>query len=381
MPLVELIRGKDTGDEAIARAFDFTRRLRKTPIVVNDSRGFYANRCVGAFILEGHLMLVEGVPPAMIENAARMAGMPVGPLSLTDEVAIDLIWKIMQSAIQDVGEEAADPRQRALLDTMVNRHGRLGRKNSKGFYDYLEGGSKRLWPGLSEFAKNRLDPDAVDVEDLKRRFLATQALEAARNFFRGGRDGCARSGRRLHPRFRLRPVYGRRPQLYRRDRRGGICFAVRGSRKKIWAALRSQRSPHGDGEARRLFLFTRAARVAQDSEQSAADSQTTRNSRMKTVCGRRAPELCRIFVFMENGKSHSRHAVSSRAGGGPCQGSKTGGGLLRRPPLTRPRRAASNGFISIELQTFREDTSAGALRPLRLMCDSAEDFRQNHAFE
>ena len=90
MMLVEIILGKKTGDEALATALDYVRAIRKTPIVVNDTRGFYANRCVLAYLLEGHLMLIEGVPPAMIENAARMAGMPVGPLALTDEIGVDL---------------------------------------------------------------------------------------------------------------------------------------------------------------------------------------------------------------------------------------------------------------------------------------------------
>jgi 3-hydroxyacyl-CoA dehydrogenase/enoyl-CoA hydratase/3-hydroxybutyryl-CoA epimerase len=185
MPLVELIRGQETGDGALALAFDFVRKLRKTPIVVNDSRGFFANRCVGAYILEGHLMLVEGVPPAMIENVARMAGMPVGPLALTDEVAIDLAWKILVATERDLGASAVEPRQRALLDAMVNRHGRLGRKNGKGFYDYFDKGPKRLWPGLRELTPNRLDADALDVAELKHRFLAIQALEAARVFDEG----------------------------------------------------------------------------------------------------------------------------------------------------------------------------------------------------
>ena len=185
MPLVELIRGKETGDEAVARAFDFVRKLRKTPIVVTDSRGFYANRCVGSFLLEGHLMLMDGVPPAMIENVAKLAGMPVGPLALNDEVAIDLAWKILQASVHDLGETSVDPRQRDLLDAMVNRHGRLGRKNGKGFYDYPQNGPKRLWPDLAALAEKRLDPDAINVEELKHRFLAAQALEAARTFAEG----------------------------------------------------------------------------------------------------------------------------------------------------------------------------------------------------
>lgn len=179
MQLVEVIRGKATGDRAVAMALDLVRRLRKTPILVNDARGFFANRCVLAYIREGHLMLREGVPPPMIETVARMAGMPVGPLSLNDEVALDLAWRILQATRIDLGDAAVDPGQIALLDAMVNRHGRLGRKNGKGFYEYPERGTKRLWPGLSELAPRRLDPDAIDVGRLKDRFLAIQAIEAA----------------------------------------------------------------------------------------------------------------------------------------------------------------------------------------------------------
>jgi 3-hydroxyacyl-CoA dehydrogenase/enoyl-CoA hydratase/3-hydroxybutyryl-CoA epimerase len=185
MMLVELIRGKATGDAAIAEAFDFVQALRKTPIVVEDSRGFFANRCVGNYLREGHLMLAEGVPPAMIETVARMAGMPVGPLSLTDEVAIDLVWKILQATKQDLGEGAVDPVQEHLLDRMVNTYGRLGRKNGKGFYDYPEKATKRLWPGLADLQAVKLDPDALDVQELKERLLVAQALEAARTVEEG----------------------------------------------------------------------------------------------------------------------------------------------------------------------------------------------------
>ncbi|MBV8564461.1 MAG: enoyl-CoA hydratase/isomerase family protein [Methylobacteriaceae bacterium] len=178
MMLVEIIKGAKTGSRALAVALDYARAIRKTPIVVNDSRGFYANRCVGNYLLEGHLMLMEGVPPAMIENLARMAGMPVGPLSLNDEVAVDLAWKIVQAAKKD-GEQV-NPLQDQLLDAMVVRHGRLGRKNGKGFYDYPEKGPKRLWPGLADLPSARLDPDGLDRQELKDRFLVTQALEAAR---------------------------------------------------------------------------------------------------------------------------------------------------------------------------------------------------------
>jgi 3-hydroxyacyl-CoA dehydrogenase/enoyl-CoA hydratase/3-hydroxybutyryl-CoA epimerase len=180
MMLVEIIMGEKTGDKALAAALDYVRAIRKTPIVVNDSRGFYANRCVGRYILEGHLMLTEGVPPPMIDNAARMAGMPVGPLTLNDEVAIDLAWKILKATEADLGAQAVDPAQKKLLEEMVEKRGRFGRKNGKGFYDYPQGGPKRLWPGLRELQPRHLDPEQVDIEELKHRFLVVQALEAAR---------------------------------------------------------------------------------------------------------------------------------------------------------------------------------------------------------
>jgi len=180
MMLVEIIMGKETGDAALAMALDFARTIRKTPIVVNDSRGFYASRVVGTYIREGHLMLTEGVPPALIENVARMAGMPVGPLSLTDEVAVDLAWKILKATEADLGPAAVDPKQKALLEEMVEKRSRFGRKNGKGFYDYPQNAPKRLWPGLADLQPNRLDVDDIDIAMLKRRLLGIQALESAR---------------------------------------------------------------------------------------------------------------------------------------------------------------------------------------------------------
>jgi 3-hydroxyacyl-CoA dehydrogenase/enoyl-CoA hydratase/3-hydroxybutyryl-CoA epimerase len=182
MMLTEIILGKQTGDKALAVALDFVRAIRKTPIVVNDSRGFYANRCVLNYIAEGHIMLTEGVPPAMIENVARMAGMPVGPLALNDEVAIDLGLRILRATEADLGPSAVNPAQKKLLIALVEEHGRFGRKNGKGFYDYAPGRPKRLWPGLADLQPTKLDPDSVDIEELKRRLLVTQALEAARTF-------------------------------------------------------------------------------------------------------------------------------------------------------------------------------------------------------
>jgi 3-hydroxyacyl-CoA dehydrogenase / enoyl-CoA hydratase / 3-hydroxybutyryl-CoA epimerase len=180
MMLVEIILGKKTGDVALATALDFVRAIRKTPIVVNDSRGFFANRCVLNYIQEGHLMFMEGVPAPMIENVARMAGMPVGPLSLNDEVALDLGWKILKATEADLGPEAINPEQKWLLQELVEKRGRLGRKNGKGFYDYPQSGPKRLWPGLAELQQKKLDPDTIDIQELKYRLLLVQSLEAAR---------------------------------------------------------------------------------------------------------------------------------------------------------------------------------------------------------
>src|SRR6201746_2007065 len=182
MMLVEIIVGKNTGDVALATALDYVRAIGKTPIVVNDPRGFFANRCVLRFTAEGLEMLMEGVPPAMIENTAKMAGMPVGPLSLSDEIALDLVLKIMKATEADLGAQAVDQAQKKLIVEMVEKQERFGRKNSKGFYEYPPKGkgSKSLWQGLAALVPAPVDPDTLDVEELKQRFLVVQAVEAAR---------------------------------------------------------------------------------------------------------------------------------------------------------------------------------------------------------
>ncbi|MFB9978804.1 3-hydroxyacyl-CoA dehydrogenase NAD-binding domain-containing protein [Mesorhizobium kowhaii] len=180
MMLVEIILGKKTGDKALATAIDFVRAIKKTPIVVNDTRGFYVNRCVLRYMSEAYKMLIEGVPAPMIENAAKAAGMPVGPLALTDETAIDLAQKIMKQTMRDLGDTAVDQKQMALINTMVDNHGRFGRKNGKGFYDYpAKPAKKKLWPGLKDLFP-QLAPEKVDYEELQQRLLVTIALEAAR---------------------------------------------------------------------------------------------------------------------------------------------------------------------------------------------------------
>ena len=183
MMLVEIILGKQTGNKALAAALDYVRVIRKTPIVVNDSRGFYTSRVVGTYIREGHLMLTEGIPAAMIENVSRMAGMPVGPLALNDEVAVDLAWKILKATEADLGAKAIDARQKKLLEEMVEKRGRFGRKNGKGFYDYPANGPKKLWPDIVELQpKKLLDPDKIDIAEMKLRLLGIQALETSRCF-------------------------------------------------------------------------------------------------------------------------------------------------------------------------------------------------------
>ncbi|MBO0904200.1 3-hydroxyacyl-CoA dehydrogenase NAD-binding domain-containing protein [Jiella sonneratiae] len=184
MQLTEVILGEKTGEKALAVALDFVRAIKKTPIVVNDSRGFFANRCVLRYMNEAYDMLVEGVPPAMIENAAKFAGMPVGPLALNDETAVDLSHRIMKATMRDMGESAVDPRHFKLVETMTS-DGRLGRKAGKGFYDYPEKpAKKKLWPGLKEMFDQK-DPQTVDFTELKQRFLVTMALEAARTMEEG----------------------------------------------------------------------------------------------------------------------------------------------------------------------------------------------------
>ena len=182
MPLVEIILGRETGPAAIAKALDFVAQIKKTPIVVNDSRGFYTSRCFGTYVQEGVEMVAEGVNPALIENGGRQLGMPVGPLAVGDEVSIELGNKIVLAAKKELGDAYVPQRSDELMAQMVEL-GRLGRKSAKGWYDYPEGGKKHLWPGLAELFP--LAADQPDVEAVKERLLYRQLIECARCFEEG----------------------------------------------------------------------------------------------------------------------------------------------------------------------------------------------------
>lgn len=178
MPLVEVIVGEKTNDETIARALDYVAQLRKTPIVVNDSRGFYTSRCFGTYTNEGMSLLAEGVKPSLIENVAKQAGMPVGPLAVTDEVTIELAYKVMKQTEADLGEAYKRPSSYPVVKKFVEELERKGKRYGKGFYDYPEGGRKALWDGLSEIyplAKQQPEPG-----EIRKRLLYIQALETAR---------------------------------------------------------------------------------------------------------------------------------------------------------------------------------------------------------
>jgi 3-hydroxyacyl-CoA dehydrogenase/enoyl-CoA hydratase/3-hydroxybutyryl-CoA epimerase len=180
MPLVEVIRGKKTSDEALAITLDFVQAIKKTPIVVNDGRGFFTSRFCGCYIMEGEIMLAEGIPPALIENAGKLAGMPVGPLALADETAIDLGWKIHKAAEADLGDAYKPSPAVWVMETMYVKNGRAGRKNGKGFYDYPEKGQKSLWQGLADLYPPKPEFDWPSLDELKKRLLYAQALDAVR---------------------------------------------------------------------------------------------------------------------------------------------------------------------------------------------------------
>lgn len=184
MKLVEIIRGQATDDETVARAFDYVQALGKVPIVVNDSRGFYTSRTFGTYVMEGAALLGEGVPAALIENAAMQAGMPVGPLAVLDETALTLSVHVLDQTRADYAAEGltylATPGE-LLVERMVKELKRPGRAGGGGFYDYPAGGKKQLWPQLSSlFGRSADAADSLGVQEIQDRLLYRQAVETAR---------------------------------------------------------------------------------------------------------------------------------------------------------------------------------------------------------
>ncbi len=178
MMLVEIIRGKQTGDRAVAKALDYVRQIRKTPIVVNDARFFYANRCIIPYINEGIRMVAEGVEPALVENAAKLVGMPLGPLQLVDETSIDLGVKIAKATRAAMGDAYPDGAVDEVLFWMADQ-GRMGKKANAGFYAYDAAGKREgLWEGLE--GRYPLAGEQPDLATVQHRLLMAQVLEAVR---------------------------------------------------------------------------------------------------------------------------------------------------------------------------------------------------------
>lgn len=181
MPLVEIIKGAHTRDETLARGFDFVLQIKKTPIVVNDSRGFFTSRVFGTFTNEGIAMLGEGVAAPMIETEARKAGMPVGPLAVSDEVSLSLMSHIRQQTAKDLQAEGkAPPTHPAtqVIDLLVNEYKRAGKAAGGGFYDYPQGAQKHLWPELK--ARFEQPDNQISPQDVRDRLLFIQAIETVR---------------------------------------------------------------------------------------------------------------------------------------------------------------------------------------------------------
>ncbi len=183
MQLVEIIVGAKTSDETLARAFDYVQQIGKIPIVVNDSRGFFTSRVFGTFVNEGIAMLGEGIHPSSIENAGVLSGMPVGPLAISDEVSMTLMQHIRDQSRKDTeasgGTWKAHPAE-AIIDAMVDQHGRKGKAAGAGFYEYPDKGRKYLWPELENLFVDQDKARSTSLQDLKDRILFIQAIETVR---------------------------------------------------------------------------------------------------------------------------------------------------------------------------------------------------------
>ncbi len=183
MQLVEIIRGRQTSDETLAKAFDFVLQINKVPIVVNDSRGFFTSRVFGTFVNEGIAMVAEGIHPASVENAALFAGMPVGPLAVSDEVSMSLMTHVRDQTRADLlaaGQTYKAHPAEGLIDAMVSTHQRKGKASGGGFYDYPANGKKTLWPALISQYTDMAKTMAVPLQELQDRILFIQAIETIR---------------------------------------------------------------------------------------------------------------------------------------------------------------------------------------------------------
>ena len=222
MPLIEIIRGRATSDATLARAFDVAVGLRKTPIVVNDSRGFFTSRVISTFLNEGVAMLAEGIDPQTIEQASAQAGYPAPVLQLMDELTLTLPRKIRDEARAAAGAAYVPHPAEAVLDRLVEEFDRKGRSAGAGFYEYENGRRTRLWPGLrSELGATNHD---VDLRELAERMLVVEAVETQTLPGRGRAHQRRRRERRLGARHRL-PAVDRRRRAVRRGlpgRRGRV---------------------------------------------------------------------------------------------------------------------------------------------------------------
>lgn len=180
MPLVEIICGKETSSDTLARSMDYVKAIRKTPIVVNDSRGFYTSRVFSTYVSEGIAMLAEGVNPALIDNAGKMAGMPVGPLALADEVSLDLMHKVSTQTKKDLGDKYVPSPRDGVVAKMVEELDRVGKREGKGFYDYPESGKKHLWKELSDHFPQLPEDQQPNVDEVIKRLMYIQSVETAR---------------------------------------------------------------------------------------------------------------------------------------------------------------------------------------------------------
>ena len=218
MPLLEIIKGEQTSEETLYRALDVAKLIKKTPIVVNDSRGFFTSRVIGTFINEGIAMLLEGVPAPTIEQASSQAGYPAPVLQLSDELNLKLMKKIRDAAKNaaqnDGGPWEGHPAE-AVIDRMLDE-GRPGRLEGKGFYEYEDGKRTRLWPGLRECFPPVEDPSSLSLTDLEERMLVIEALETVKCLDEGRDRDRGRRQHRLDLRDRLPGLDGRRAPVHQR---------------------------------------------------------------------------------------------------------------------------------------------------------------------